>query len=504
MKKRSVSSDSYEECAPRPEAMISSLRAFGYDLPMAVADLIDNSIYAQSQNIAVDYAWNGGDPWFRIVDDGNGMSEGELLEAMRLGSRSPLDHRNETDLGRFGLGLKTASFSQCKLLTVYSKNGSDQVALRSWDLDHVCRCGKWEIGKETSEETFSLLSVIDDRKKGTVVLCQKLDRLVRGKVDNKENVRSVFLEEFYRVSRYLEMVFHRYMTGRDSVKIQVGRHVCKPWDPFLKRNEFTQLLSQELLDNNQIEIRPYILPHVSKRTKEETEHGSGLYGWNAQQGFYVYRNRRMIIPGGYLDLRQFKPEEHFKLCRIKVDLPNKLDHEWRIDVRKAAASPPSNVRRDLIRIAKATRNQAAEVYRTRAGGKRTGKKGPTKHDVWIRRKRGEKIIYEINCENEAINRIVREMNPPASLLKSLFHIIEKSVPCRMIVLDNSENEDCQINLPHEINAPPKALIQLCCEIFKDHMKKGHNANVSADYACSFFDEHPAYRAALDIIIEETT
>ena len=481
--------------------MISSLRAFGYDLSMAVADLIDNSIYAQAQMIEVTYDWNGGDPWFRILDDGNGMTAKRLHEAMRLGSQSPLEERHETDLGRFGLGLKTASFSQGELLTVHTKTKSGETSTRSWDLQHVCDTGKWNLATEAPKGAGSLLSVLKEQEHGTVVLCQRLDRHVQNEDAGKRESGPAFLEMFGKVALYLEMVFHRYLAGRDRITMQVGRHRCRPWDPFLMSNEFTQPLSKETLRDRRIEVRPFVLPHVSKRTEKETNEGGGLYGWNAHQGFYVYRNKRMIIPGGYLDLR-FKAEEHYKLCRIRVDLTNDLDREWGIDVRKAAASPPSNVRRDLERIARAARGRAAEVYRARSGARGQVSPRLVKHDVWVKQRQGDKILYRINQNNEAIKRLLDELSPPGAWVRQLFHLIEKTVPHRLIILDNAEHEDCQVNLPLEFQPPPKELVELCLEIFRERSRGGRDPNTAADYACSFFDEHPTYRAALDKLIED--
>lgn len=491
----------YEDCSPRPGAMISSLRAFGYDLSMAIADLIDNSIFAQAQTIAVDYDWNSGDPWIRISDDGRGMTEARLKEAMRLGTQSPLDAREESDLGRFGLGLKTAAFSQCKLLTVCSKVHGRSPATRCWDLSHVETEGVWALGTEAPPGARPLLSVLDAQDSGTIVLCQKLDRLVCDR-DCSNAGSEAFHESFGKVAQYLEMVFHRYLAGRESVSISVGRHRCEPWDPFLTRNRFTQQLSHEYLDGHRVEVNPFVLPHVSKRTPEETARGAGTYGWNAHQGFYIYRNKRIIILGGYLDL-PFTAEDHYKLCRIQVDLPNNLDHEWAIDVRKAAASPPANVRSDLERIARATRAKAAEIYRARAGSKRRTSTPGARHEIWVRRRSGEKVVYQINRQNEAIARLLSKIKAPESWSKQLFHLIEKAVPHRLIIIDNAEREDCQVDLPPELHPPPRELINLCCQIFTERLSEGRDPHATADYACSFFDDHPAYRAALDELIEES-
>ena len=359
--------NNFEECPPRADAMIHSLRAFGYDLGMAVADLIDNSIFAGAKNVLVSYSWNDGNPWVRVTDDGSGMQEEYLVEAMRLGTKSPLEKRDPEDLGRFGLGLKTASFSQCKLLSVWTKTCDGKPAMRFWDLDQVQSSRSWLLGKVPPKDSRALLVPVHEHESGTVVLWQNIDRVVDrfgGVNDKPENM---FLERFLSVKEYLEMVFHQYLESRSNrITVTVGTALCEPWDPYLRTNHFTQELSSEKYEDSRVSVVPYVLPHVSKRSTPENMHGGGPKGWNAQQGFYIYRNRRMIVSGGYLDF-DLKAEEHYKLARIRVDIPNDMDHEWSIDVRKAVAIPPDRLRGELLRIAKATRQKAAEVYRARTG-----------------------------------------------------------------------------------------------------------------------------------------
>ncbi len=495
----------FEHCPPKPEAMISSLRAFGYDLSMAIADLIDNSIFAGAKNIEVDYDWNDGKPWIRIIDDGGGMSESCLKDAMRLGSQSPLKERDTNDLGRFGLGLKTASFSQCRLLTVKTKLESGEAALRCWDLDHVVSSNRWELSTKAPYGGAQLLNCLDPMTYGTVVLWQKLDRVVQEEKEYAEgdlkNAEEHFNARFKTVAQYLEIVFHRYLAGKNVVKIEVGRHECRDWDPFLTGNQFTQELSTERFDDGRVVVTPYILPHVSKRTTQETEIGAGLHGWNAHQGFYIYRNRRMIIPGGYLDF-DFTPEEHFKLCRIQVDIPNNLDHDWSIDVRKATASPPAKIRGDLERIAKATRAKAVQVYRARTGNIRNVSGRSHQYDVWIKKRRGEKILYRINLEHPIIEEILNEVKPKKSWVRKLFHLIENTVPHRVIIQDNAEHEDCHVDLPFELAKPPDELLELCCRMFQEQIRKGKKPQDAADFVCAMFDDHIAYRTMLDKLIEE--
>jgi len=489
----------FEQCPPEPSALINSLRAFGYDLSMAISDLIDNSISAQASRISIDYDWNRGNPWIRILDDGTGMSETTLKNAMRLGSKSPLEDRDPTDLGRFGLGLKTASFSQCKVLSVRSKTIDNMPATRVWDLDHVRITGKWELGTRANNDGEDLLSTLDELKSGTVVVWQNLDRIVGAEVIDNDESRDFFLAKFEPVSRYLEAVYHRFLTGNNRISISVGVHKCNPWDPFLVTNNFTEKKSTEALHDGIVLVTPFVLPHISNRSKRETDEGAGLLGWNAHQGFYVYRNKRMIIQGGYLDFN-LTPEEHFKLCRIRVDLPNTLDHEWSIDVRKATASPPSKVRRDLKRIATATRSEAVKVYRARSGGRTQIMGGKSNHPVWLKQSRAGKILYRINSNNEAISAILEEIDAGERWVRKLFHLIEANVPFRQIIIDNAEHEDCQVDLPDDISMPPVELLDVCKLIFLRKVGGGVDPHMAADFTCAFFDHHPAYRAMLDDLI----
>lgn len=487
----------YEDLPPRADAMVASMRAIGYDLAMAIADLIDNSIFADATEIRIRYHWEGPDSWIYILDDGQGMSEGKLKEAMRLGSQSPLEERDPKDLGRFGLGLKTASFSQCRIITVYTREPKGSTALRCWNLDHVEETRRWELDTIPPENAKSILANLDKLPHGTVVLWQGLDRIIEvDNQDNKEGMKT-FYNKFLSVQRYLEMVFHRYLSPPTNLKISLGTVELKPWDPYLRTNTFTQELASERYEDGSVRIVPFVLPHVSKRTDAESASGAGPKGWNAQQGFYLYRNKRMIIPGGYLDFG-ILPEDHYKLARIMVDIDNRMDHEWGIDVRKATASPPDRLRAELEKVAKATRKVAADVYRARMGTVRATRRRDSS-DVWKKMRRGDKIVYQINKGNKVVKEILDEMNPAASWTRKLFHVIETTVPHRLIVMDNSELEDCHVDLPLEMNKPLQELVDLCIGFYRRHRDAGRSHEIAVDLTMAVepFNTHPAYRAALD-------
>ena len=214
-----------------------SMRAMGYNLQTAISDLIDNSIFAKCKNVWIDYSWSDGKPWIMITDDGQGMNEDKLRKAMKPGSSSPTDHRDEEDLGRFGLGLKTASWSQCKVMTVLSKTKDGEASVRRWDLDYIVEKESWKLLKEADKESLKLLnSRIESAESGTAVLWQNLDRVIDGgdfHAMEMEEMESEFNQKFTEtVIPHLEMTFHRFISGRGSISIHVGRTECSAWDPF--------------------------------------------------------------------------------------------------------------------------------------------------------------------------------------------------------------------------------------------------------------------------------
>jgi len=206
----------FDLAPPQAASLVESLRAFGYELPTALADLVDNSITASAKNIWIDFHWAGGESAITVTDDGSGMTAEELVAAMRPGSQNPLKDRQPNDLGRFGLGLKTASFSQCRRVTVRSKIRAGDVATRCWDLDHIARVNEWQLlrgADATAEPHFARLTKSD---KGTTVLWQNLDRLVADQSIDNEKHQQFFLQRAEAVRNHLGMVCLRRTTPPDS------------------------------------------------------------------------------------------------------------------------------------------------------------------------------------------------------------------------------------------------------------------------------------------------
>jgi hypothetical protein len=441
MTHQATGSQNYDIAAPQASAMIESLRAFGYSVQTALADLIDNSISAGARNVWLEFFWDGAWSHISLRDDGRGMTESELVDAMRPGNRNPLEVRDRLDLGRFGLGLKTASFSQCRCLTVASRASGSGISVRQWDLDYVQGTGEWRLRRSALPGSEHLLASLDHVEHGTIVLWQNLDRLVADTRVDDQKAQDHFLEIVDRVRQHLSMVFHRFLERRDRLQVHVNGHALESWDPFMSREEARQvLLEEKLWFNDQIvRIRPFVLPHHSKISRDAHERGAGPGGWNAQQGFYVYRNERLLVAGDWLGLG-FVKEEHYKLARIQVDLPNSLDTEWNLDVKKSRARPPGPLRADLKRLAKITRQKAMEVYRHR--GKIAARALAENHVfVWQSRVRRGKHFYTVNREHPLVTEVLRLAGSDSSAVKALLRLVEETVPVERIWIDAAKNPD---------------------------------------------------------------
>ncbi|MCT4628292.1 ATP-binding protein [Winogradskyella sp.] len=465
---------SQEETPPEASAMINTFRAFGYNLRTAIADIIDNSISAKAENIWIEYKWDGADSWVTITDDGLGMKLDELKLAMTPGSRDPKDDREEHDLGRFGLGLKTSSFSQCKRLTVATKSEGFKVINRCWDLDYVNKTKKWSLLDYLSDK--SLANKLEELNSGTTVIWEKMDRLVGNTNKNNEAAMNVFLDEFASVEDHLSLVFHRYMEQK-RVTLYLNGNKLEPWDPFMKQSDGGQFVAHESLDKGQVSVKCYVLPHISKLTIEERKKAK-TEEWYKLQGFYIYRQNRLLLHGDWLGL--FSKNEHFKNARILIDIPNKLDHDWKIDIKKATATPSFNVRKDLIRLGKLTRSKAGSIHKFR-GNQIMLDDTITSFDfqpIWKARKtRDESRHYYINQDHPIIKNLLEKETISKKEMKSVLRLIGETTPVESIIQFHSEEPES-----HELRDSAKELDQGTIEVatlmYKSLKSQGLNNQIA--------------------------
>ena len=446
---------------PYAPTLIESTRAIGYSLEAAVADIIDNSIAANAVNVDI-YFFPVDGAYIAILDNGSGMNEKEINIAMQYGSKNPTEERDKKDLGRFGLGLKTASLSQCRCLTVISKQG-DRLEGRQWDIDHVIEVGDWSL-IILDEEEINEFPQVEELKKyesGTLVIWQKLDRLKAGEI----NFELSLGRKIDRVRNHLSLVYHRYLMGESGIrklKLFINGEKVKAIDPFLT-NKSVQAMDDEtlIIQGHKILVRPYILPHISKLTSDEIKMLGGKDGLRKQQGFYVYRNKRLLVWGTWF--RMMRQGDLSKLARIRVDIPNTLDDLWTLDIKKSSALPPAEVRKNLEIII----NQIAE--RSKRTWTFRGKKevSDTETHIWNRMKNKQGgYYYEINREHPFVQQLVK-VDPSLKMsIHSLLQQIELGLPLNQLYVDL--NNDEQITNDNEqsivdVKKSLEAMITMCAE-----------------------------------------
>jgi hypothetical protein len=351
---------------PRAAALAESLRDLGYSLEAAVADIIDNSITARANKVEVWCAAEDKDPCLAIVDNGTGMDEAELVEAMRYGAKNPKAQRPADDLGRFGLGLKTASFSQCRKLTVISRKDGETCGA-VWNLDAFAD-DDWLIGILDRREVAQAPWFQHLGERGTLVIWEHLDRLTEHQT--YESRSEILSDKLTQLTHHLSLVFHRFMTGEAGkarkLEIRVNGHRVVGFDPFCRSNKATQPLPTQsiMLGQHQVLIQPYILPHHSKLSRREYEFYRDRSDFLSNQGAYVYRNDRLMAWGDWF--RLVPKGEATKLARVQIDFPAALDELWTIDIKKSRAYPPPAVREQLRQIIGRITDQSTRVHTRRS------------------------------------------------------------------------------------------------------------------------------------------
>jgi len=343
--------------SPSAARLTTSLRDIGYDFTTAIADLVDNSVSAGATRVDIEIVFDGPGSYVLVADDGSGMTAGKLTEAFRFGSRT---NYSNNDLGRYGLGLKTASLSQCRRVTVASRQSpvNRRITTRTLDLDFVEESDSWLIIEPEESPVLTISTEKLARHRGTVVVWEKLDRLLPLKRVDGGWARRRFLNYASRVSEHLGMVFHRYLEGavqgRDRLEISVNGAPVQPWNPFALSEPSTRVMPLQSFEIQiggvvgEVLLQPYVLPSRNDfSSMAEFERMSGPLKWNRQQGIYAYRADRLVQWGGWNGIRGI--DEHTKLARAALDFETNLDEAFHIDVAKIKVSVPTELKQMLDR-----------------------------------------------------------------------------------------------------------------------------------------------------------
>jgi Histidine kinase-, DNA gyrase B-, and HSP90-like ATPase len=452
-----------EIAKPNPKSTINSYRSFGYNLSTAISDIIDNSISAYATEIRLDYKWNGKDSYISISDNGIGMNKEELVIAMTPGSKDPEEERSEKDLGRFGMGLKTASFSQCKRLTCITKRNGYSSIKRCWDIDFINSENEWILLDFVSDNSF--LEKIENQKSGTLVLWEKLDRIVGEAEVQNENVQKIFYQEMINVKHHLSLVFHKFIESK-RIKIFFQNSEIEPYNPFLLNlNPKPEMGQPEYFDN--VEITYFILPHMSEIGKTDYENSGGSLGWFQEQGFYIYRGDRLLVAGDWLGLE--KKRDYSKLARIAVNFSNANDFNWHLDIKKSTATPPIEIRKELSRIAKIAIMKSAKIYNWRGQKTYSDDRITNYEPLWADEKTREGIKkYKINRKHPIIKSLLEENS---KLAGKVLKLLEENVPIELIL--SNQNEDPAFHeLEKQNEKPNDDLINLAVELYKINVSQG--------------------------------
>lgn len=431
---------SYRNAPPKAAAMVEALRGLGYTTETALADLIDNSISAGATTIWIEFHWAGPDSWITILDDGSGMTDPQLDQAMRLGDKNPLHDRHPSDLGRFGLGLKTASFSQARRLTVASQRDGNSNCLR-WDLDVLAAdaSGEWRLLEGAHPDSESRLAPLSGHGHGTLVLWEMLDRVVSVSFTERD-----MHDLIDRVERHLAMVFHRYLDG-SGPRVDILLNACKlkAWDPFLSRHPATWRSPEAPIGHGDAKVtaQAFVLPHKDRLAGQEYIDAGGPDGWSSQQGFYIYRGRRLLVAGSWLGLgrgRAWSKDEAHRLARLRLDIPNLADSDWKLDIRKSSAHPPVWLRSQLTRLAEEARDRARRVYLNRAQGSSPTGKGEELNPVWTSMEGTSGRRYRVNREHPAIKSLLEESEGVRNRVDAMLRVLEETIPVQRIWLEAAE------------------------------------------------------------------
>ena len=434
---------------PQAHSLISATRHIGYSLEAAVADLVDNSIAADAKTVDVDFE-DSLNSYIAIIDDGEGMTADELTSAMQYGSADPAQARSEKDLGRYGLGLKTASMSQCRVMTVISKKNGE-IAARRWDLDYIAKHKDvvWPLIILEKDEWKDLpgVEVLKNRKSGTVVLWQSID--FGGSYDEM-----TFDDEMCKMSEHLALVFHRYIYGEEGIhkiKIRINGNALKPKDPFLQYVEdgkqghqckATQPLG---FGKSRITLQAFTLPHDKELTPEMRDVLGTGKALRRTQGFYIYRNKRLITYGHWFGLKA--QGEFFKLARVKVDIPNSVDMKWSLDVKKSIAIPPKQIVAHLRAYVDSVVKQSRNAIRVEVFGKKA-KAGSEDPQVWESTVK-DGVVTAVNLNRK--HPVIRAALESQGVSEKLLRLFERTIPVDVIYYSRSSEQKMENEVPLSID-----------------------------------------------------
>ena len=372
---------------PDPERVMEGLRDTGYNFNTAIADIIDNSIAADATKIDISIDINPkNEVTVYIADNGTGMDEEGLKNAMRYGSKEREDKRS---LGKFGLGLKTGSTAFCRCLSVVSRGGTDEVVRKvQWDLDYIAKMNSWSLKQpQVSDDEVEILEMTTSGGTGTLVIWEKIDRLLKA-YKNTGSLKKALKRIVDELSFHISMVYQRFLDSNDerarNIVITLNGNSVEAWDPFCLQENDTEVLADESVEvevidgqNSNFVIKAILLPRRENFSTTQARDSARIS--NDMQGFYIYRENRLIHYGDWLGM--FTREPHGSLLRVEFSFDYTLDELFNVDIKKSRILLNEEIF-DFIKdsVLPAPRRAADERYR-KGTSKEIAKKGRDAHEA---------------------------------------------------------------------------------------------------------------------------
>lgn len=432
----------FRENKPTADILMISMRSMGYSFEAAIADIVDNSISAKANKIEIKFPVEPSDNYIAICDNGIGMNADELFDAMKYGSQMKGSERDASDLGRFGLGLKAASLSQCRRLTVISKQ-NHEIASLCWDLDIIeSQYEKdWTIIEYGVDEIKNIpfSGYLEVMEQGTIVLWENFDLIEK----ESGSVYHELSKNAEITANYLSLIFHRFLNrDQNNISIYINSFKLSGLDPFLEKHKKTNPRREIKLPINDskgieryVRVQPFVLPFQKDLAKEDIRLIGGIEDYRTKQGFYIYRNDRLIIWGTWFGRPKNELTKH---ARVKVDIPNTLDDIWGIDIKKQTAKIPRVIRHQLTKAVDEAMDIAVK-YQTYRG--RVEKVDEDIDYIWDRiAERESHYVYKINRESRIFDLIKTNVDDSMwNIMDMILEEIENGIPYQQIYIDKSQN-----------------------------------------------------------------
>ena len=430
----------FEDATPNPEFLIKSIAEQGYSLETSLADLMDNSISAGANKIEVLTDTDSETFKMFLADNGKGMTEKELSENMKFPSNSPENDRNSNDLGRFGLGMKTASFSQTRKFTVLSRKiNTTQYYGRTWDVNTLKYNG-WKIIVNNEIEIDNILNEyrvlsneygnpFEDLNPNTIILWHGLFKFEN--YLSEKNKKTALIKEINEItSDYLSLVFHRFMEKKeDPLKIRINNTKVEPINPFPEHSDIRQIEPKQApFGDDVITIVGYVLP---SRSIDESKNGISEWttryrGLMDMEGIYIYRANRLILFGTWNGL--IKKSPRLQLGRLKVDIGNSVDHLFHLNVAKSQIQVPHELREAFEYSINELKEEAEREFFNRGIRKFSGDKNQKKEQLFEKSNSNKGSVLELNFDFPLIKTLFNDLDESQQLkMRLLFRMINNRV-----------------------------------------------------------------------------